>query len=824
MADNYLQRSHRQDDSQHGNDDPLMELSRIMIDPAGTSDDLALDLERELMGGLDDEAPAAAAPTHAVSSLQQSLQREFSPVQATPPVTAYAEPDYADYEPEDTFPDAEAGEGPEASAQQAGASGEPSLSLEDELENLLAGAAPQVEPTPQPQVTRSANASWGYGSRSNVAGRPEPAPIIARSASQQPAQPAAAEAPVAYQPPPAQLAYSEQPAEEKHQSTAYAAPSAEPAEVDAFDADELAAAFDNFDFSEQETIAEAPAPERQTPEPLQVPVATPVSSAPSVPEVQALNQYADELDRAVAAEPVRSAPVVETVPVTESRVDYTEALDLPKVEYEEDTPVHYAVDDIASEFTEVFGTLEPEPAPAPAPAPAAPIEAAAPAEKPKDDYSEIFSDVFSYNSGQNQSSATAYAAAGAAAAGMAAAASQGARATYQHGPEHDADFGYDPRHDGVDMAAVPPSAATRKTGRSPLFVPGVAAAVILVAVGGAVAYKWVGSGSGEPVVIMADTAPTKVKPETNNAPVVPNQDKAVYDRGATATPEAPKQEQLVTSSEEPVDLAAADDDAGVPIMEKADARIDPIQQDAAENQPAERNSAIAPRKVQTMVVRPDGTMVASINDDAAPANAGPAAAPAERPAAVASSPVQAENDDDAIGALVDSVPSDATPAAPEAAAPAAPVATAPAAPRAAAAAAPKPVQTRKVTPETTAAVAPTNVPLGDRPAEQPLDIVDRVPPKAAAAGQQVASVAPAAGSYVIQIASQPTVEGAQKSYASLSQKFAGVIGGRGVDIRQAEIAGKGTYYRVRIPAGSKSDAINLCSKYKSAGGNCFVTR
>ena len=34
MADNIIQRSHRQDDSRFGNDDPLMELSRIM----GTSD------------------------------------------------------------------------------------------------------------------------------------------------------------------------------------------------------------------------------------------------------------------------------------------------------------------------------------------------------------------------------------------------------------------------------------------------------------------------------------------------------------------------------------------------------------------------------------------------------------------------------------------------------------------------------------------------------------------------------------------------------------------------------------------------------------------
>ncbi|NWP24163.1 SPOR domain-containing protein, partial [Escherichia coli] len=67
-------------------------------------------------------------------------------------------------------------------------------------------------------------------------------------------------------------------------------------------------------------------------------------------------------------------------------------------------------------------------------------------------------------------------------------------------------------------------------------------------------------------------------------------------------------------------------------------------------------------------------------------------------------------------------------------------------------------------------------------------------------------------------------EGAQKTYASLAQRYPGVIAGRGVDIKQAEIAGKGTFYRVRIPAGTKDAAVNLCTKFKSAGGSCFVTQ
>ena len=50
------------------------------------------------------------------------------------------------------------------------------------------------------------------------------------------------------------------------------------------------------------------------------------------------------------------------------------------------------------------------------------------------------------------------------------------------------------------------------------------------------------------------------------------------------------------------------------------------------------------------------------------------------------------------------------------------------------------------------------------------------------------------------------------------------MGGKGVTIVKAEISGKGTFYRVRVPAGSRSDAQALCEKYKAAGGNCFVSK
>ena len=76
----------------------------------------------------------------------------------------------------------------------------------------------------------------------------------------------------------------------------------------------------------------------------------------------------------------------------------------------------------------------------------------------------------------------------------------------------------------------------------------------------------------------------------------------------------------------------------------------------------------------------------------------------------------------------------------------------------------------------------------------------------------------------MQIASQPSADSAKSTYQDLARRYGSVIGGRGVNIVKADIAGKGTFWRVRVPAQSRDDAIQLCTDYKSAGGNCFVSK
>ncbi|RWP99108.1 SPOR domain-containing protein, partial [Mesorhizobium sp.] len=119
---------------------------------------------------------------------------------------------------------------------------------------------------------------------------------------------------------------------------------------------------------------------------------------------------------------------------------------------------------------------------------------------------------------------------------------------------------------------------------------------------------------------------------------------------------------------------------------------------------------------------------------------------------------------------------------------------------------------------------PATVPVApQRPSDQPVDVVGEVKP------DQVASISPAAastggGSWSMQIASQPTVESAQSTYQDLQRRYGSVLSGHTANIVKAEIAGKGTFYRVRVPAKSRNDAISLCTNYKAAGGNCFVSR
>ena len=194
------------------------------------------------------------------------------------------------------------------------------------------------------------------------------------------------------------------------------------------------------------------------------------------------------------------------------------------------------------------------------------------------------------------------------------------------------------------------------------------------------------------------------------------------------------------------------------------------------------------RKVRTMVVKPDGSLVP--REDPAPAKVA-----ATEPADPAPQHVDPAGDQTgAVASVADAKPAAASPAPDDA----------------------KPAEA-KAKSSATPSVAPI---APQRPSDQPVDVVGEVKPDQVAALDQGG----AAGSWSMQIASQPTAESAQKTYQDLARRYASVLGGHGVNVVKAEIAGKGTFYRVRVPANSRDDAIKLCESYKAAGGNCFVSK
>lgn len=379
--------------------------------------------------------------------------------------------------------------------------------------------------------------------------------------------------------------------------------------------------------------------------------------------------------------------------------------------------------------------------------------------------------------------------------------------------------------ENVARMTLNPAAGNRRPVRSVRGMVTAAAVIVVLGVGAYGAYSWVRHGapisnfSGEPRVITADADPVKVAPENPGGTVVPNQDKAVYGRVAGDSTAAPKQKELVSSNEQPVDVVqktlipesiSPDDGSGdqitpTPAGDTQDPRLLPNQNGGNTNVASNDDGqvpAVSPRKVRTMIVKPDGSLVP--RDEPAPPAVDRTTTAAAKPAAnnqIASAGLAPSNANTQPAATQ---PSDGDAANAES----------------------TPIRVVKTTPLPSARPEPAKANAVAAPREA----------SAKAQPQQVASASPAtsqnapaasagsSGAYGVQIASLPTEADAQKSQANLKVKFASVIGNHPLEIRKADIAGKGTYYRVRVVAGSKDEAAAICGRYRTAGGTCLISK
>ena len=297
------------------------------------------------------------------------------------------------------------------------------------------------------------------------------------------------------------------------------------------------------------------------------------------------------------------APDVETIEVADRAVALADDLDLPEVDYEEELPPVSAYDDLELDFAGLLHDMNDAD-----PAPAAASSAAA------DDYQQE----------------RAYRSNGVAAAGLVSNASTipgayrgdaddfsvdsgylpGSRpvAPAQYG---DDDFDYDPDlDDSLSVAAMGETRREPPPQRRGLLVAAIVGGVALVGAIGAFALSFGGDGGSDVVAIVkADDGPSKIKPENPGGTTVPNQDSKVYEtvagEGSTTDPQ---QQKLVTTAEEPVDMTPADIEDDPVVAAKSEDRIEQILQET-ENKTDAEIAAVAPRKVRTMVVRPDGTLV-----------------------------------------------------------------------------------------------------------------------------------------------------------------------------------------------------------------------
>ena len=390
--------------------------------------------------------------------------------------------------------------------------------------------------------------------------------------------------------------------------------------------------------------------------------------------------------------------------------------------------------------------------------------------------------------------------------------------------------------DHHDADALDEQPAPRRTGRVAFTIS------ILVVIGavGAGAAIWVVKGAPglprTPPLIMAADGPTKVQPPTQDTIASPNDSASALLKDQAAKPGPVT---IVSNVEQPVDLQQQTKAQPAPAPTPAPAA--PANASASAPTPAPaapadqaqtRGVAVAtvgsiaappaapslfpePKRVKTVSVRPDGTVISTGSELAAApatmtADASASAAPLN-PLAPPNPPARPTTDAADNAAPLAATPKLDLPAKPSAKSTArVPVAKLDS--TVAGAANRSPEAPLQITPG--AADKPAKVARPAAPAPQ-VATADSAAPTTTATTTT--------GGYAVQLAAPPSEREAQSVSTRLQAKYAAELGGLQPTIRQADSNGK-AIYRVRYTGMAKADAVSLCQKLKAAGGDCFVAK
>lgn len=354
-----------------------------------------------------------------------------------------------------------------------------------------------------------------------------------------------------------------------------------------------------------------------------------------------------------------------------------------------------------------------------------------------------------------------------------------------------------PEMDAPSIAIPAPARSHRL-----LYVTAAVIALGVAGIGGTFAIKRSPASPQQIAMIKASTSPAKVQaaePADGSAQAM--QDASVLDK----TPQ-PAPTGVVNRAEQPVDLAvsgpkpsapAPGSAASVPVptpptesapWEAPPGGIKPPQVADASGQGVGFDGLIQTRKVKTVTVRPDGSVVA----EDPPAQPTQTALPAD-PMSAAPTAVKPVGDLPKTAGRASSKIANGAPAG---------VSSEPAA------ADPSPVTAQK--PRAAARTKPTKLASVDPAASAAADT------SAADSGADSGS-----GGFAVQLAAAPSEAEAEHVMNKLARQYGGTLSGHKLKFHRAKVNDK-SVFRVRVGGLTKGSAVQLCEALKAKGGTCFI--
>jgi hypothetical protein len=373
-------------------------------------------------------------------------------------------------------------------------------------------------------------------------------------------------------------------------------------------------------------------------------------------------------------------------------------------------------------------------------------------------------------------------------------------------------------------------------------------ALAVLMVGGAAAMKigMPGLHKSPPLILAAD-GPSKVAPP-NEATVQSPGDTGSLLLKDSAAPAAPI--KLVSTEEAPLDLLAQTPapapkalDAEKPAPAQAPAPAPAPKTLGADGQlaPPPETPIVAPseglggapasgptlfpsaKRVKTVSVRPDGTVISSDATPDATMAVNPAPGPTPAP--------PARRSDDSGAAALAATPTLDIPAKPEASGKAE-IPAKPETPIKPSAKSSARVNTGKAEPTVLADAGDAPLQLGSAPhptklkAAKPKSapvVAEATPSAAEADATPTFETASTGGRWAVQLAAPRSESEAEGAITRLQSKYGDDLGSKTLAVHKAEVGGE-TIYRVRASGLSKAEALALCKKLKASGGDCFVAR